>query len=106
MRPRGRPVGSQVRTNIIEILFFLHEAYGYEIYKHYCVLYPKVTLRLMYYHLARGVELGEFKIEKIDKQEGLYSWGKSSERTIYRLGASAKPAMTNQAKEYFGGLKK
>lgn len=101
MKHRGRPVGSGVRNNIIDILYFLKSAYGYEIYKHYIELFPKVTLRLMYYHLAKGISMGEFKVEKVERNEGDYSWGKSSERTIYSLGENAKPAMNTDVKEYF-----
>ncbi|MEM4260298.1 MAG: hypothetical protein QXG00_03605 [Candidatus Woesearchaeota archaeon] len=101
MKHRGRPVGSDVRNNIIDILYFLKSAYGYEIYKHYIELFPKVTLRVIYYHLTKGISMGEFKIEKIEKNEGNYSWGKMSERTIYSLGDNAKPSMNDSVKKYF-----
>ena len=80
MAKRGRPIKSQVRQNIIEILYFLGKAYGYEIYKVYKEVYPNVTLRLMYYHLRKGVEIGEFKVESVKKVQGDYSWGPEAEK--------------------------
>jgi len=69
---RGRPVRSVIRQNVVEILFHLGKAYGYDIYKIYKAVFPKVTLRSIYYHLKKGVSLGEFKVEKIE-QEILYN---------------------------------
>jgi len=51
MAKRGRPVKSEIRQNIVEILFYLKRAYGYDIYKVYIKIFPKVTLRSIYYHL-------------------------------------------------------
>lgn len=76
---------------MIEILFVLGEAYGYQIYKVYKRIYPPVTLRSMYYHLKKGCELGEFEKLRIEKDQGEYSWGPSTERIIYKLGPHAKP---------------
>ena len=42
---KGRPVRSEIRQNIVEILHFIKKAYGYEIYKIYVAIFPKVTLR-------------------------------------------------------------
>ncbi|MBW3011587.1 hypothetical protein KY311_00215 [Candidatus Woesearchaeota archaeon] len=88
---RGRPVASQIRQNIIEILFFMNKGYGYDIYKTYRSLFPKVTLRSIYYHLKKGEQLGEFKVHKIQKEEGDYSWGNSVEKIYYTLGPNANP---------------
>jgi len=103
--PRGRPIRSAVRENIIEILYFLGKAYGYEIYKVYKVLFPKVTLRLIYYHLKKGIDLEEFKVEKVEKEKGDYSWGGTAEKTYYALGPKAKPKMDKRVKEYIDKIK-
>ncbi len=97
---RGRPVKSDIRQNIIEILHFLGKAYGYEIYKVYKAVYPKITLRSIYYNLKRGSELGEFKVEHIEKAKGEYSWGGEAEKIYYSLGPNAKPKVDAKLKEY------
>jgi hypothetical protein len=90
-RRPGRPIGSDVRQNMIEILFKHKELHGYELYKIYCDLFPKVSQRLIYYHLKRGVSLNEFRVVRVHKKEGNYSWGGSVENIIYSIGLSAKP---------------
>lgn len=97
---RGRPVQSEIRQNMIEILFFLGEAYGYQIYKVYKEIYPAVTLRSMYYHLKKGTQIGEFEKVRIDKDKGDYSWGPSTERIIYKLGSNAKPQGDERVEKY------
>jgi hypothetical protein len=103
---RGRPIGSQIRKNIIEILHFAGKAYGYEIYKAYVSIFPKVSLRVIYYHLKKGLQIKEFKLEKIEKEKGSYSWGDQAEKHYYSLGANAKPQADKRVKEYFDGLKR
>ena len=98
--PRGRPINSEVRNNIIEILYFLGKAYGYDIYKHYIELFPKTTMRNIYYHLKKGVSLEELKVEKIQKEEGNYSWGTTAEKIYYKLGPNANPKINEKVKEY------
>ena len=88
---RGRPVFSQVRQNMIEIIAVKGKAYGYEIFKAYKDIFPAVTLRLMYYHLKKGVELGEFRLEKVVKEKGSFSWGGEVEKSYYSLGPKAEP---------------
>ncbi|MBD3164349.1 hypothetical protein GF323_04050 [Candidatus Woesearchaeota archaeon] len=99
--PRGRPVKSQIRQNIVEILYFLHKGYGYDIYKAYRDIFPAVTMRSIYYHLNKGIETDEFKIAEVKKEEGDYSWGNTVTKTYYSLGPKAKPAMLKQVKDYF-----
>ena len=94
MGKRGRPVVSVIRQNMVEILFKIGNAYGYEIYKHYLENYPKITLRSIYYHLKKGVDIGEFEVEKVEKEKGEYSWGETAEKIYYRLGKSAAPQGT------------
>jgi len=98
---KGRPIGSQIRQNIIEILYFMKEGYGYEIYKTYIEIFPKVTMRSIYYHLRKGLDLGEFVIKKAGKEKGDYSWGSFADKVHYSLGSSAKPGLKKKVKEYF-----
>jgi len=102
---KGRPVKSEIRQNIVEILFFMKQGYGYEIYKAYIAIFPKVTMRSIYYHLKKGVSLEEFKVSKIEKEKGDYSWGPEAEKIYYGLGTSAKPTSNEKAKEYFESKK-
>ena len=85
---------------MVEILNYIKKAYGYEIYKHYVAIFPKVTLRSIYYHLKKGVSLGEFMVNKIEKEKGDYSWGSEAEKIYYSLGANAKPAGNDRVKSY------
>ena len=98
--PRGRPVKSQIRQNIIEILHFLGKAYGYDIYKIYKAIFPLVTMRSIYYHLKKGLALEEFKINKIEKEKGNFSWGSEVEKTYYSLGKNAKPTGNERVRKY------
>ena len=97
---RGRPVFSQIRQNIVEILYFLGKSYGYDIYKVYRAVLPKITMRSVYYQLRKGVELGEFRIERVSKEKGNYSWGSEAEKVYYKLGPNAKPIGEKRIKEY------
>ena len=71
----GRKPKSQIRDEIVELLYFLKEAYGYELYKKYCKVFDKkISMRSIYYHLNKGVELGIFNLKEIrdvKKGEGL-----------------------------------
>ena len=100
-KKRGRPIGSSIRQNLIEILFFKGKAYGYDLYKDYCALFPAVTLRVIYYHLKKLVALKEFKLETVKLEKGDYSWGGMAEKKYYVLGANAKPKMNPKVKAYF-----
>ena len=97
---KGRPIRSEIRQNVVEILHFINKAYGYEIYKVYVVIFPKVTLRSIYYNLRKGVDLGEFQVSKVEKQKGDYSWGTEAEKIYYSLGPNAKPLGNDRVKEY------
>ena len=104
--PKGRPVKSEIRQNIIEILCFIKEGYGYDIYRTYIAIFPKVTMRSIYYHLKKGVNLHEFKVSRIEKEKGNYSWGPEAEKIYYSLGENAKPAGNEKAGEYFDNRNK
>jgi len=101
MAKRGRPTHSVIRQNLIELLHFMGEAYGYQLYKAYKDLFAPVTLRVIYYHLAKGSSLKEFEVTGVKKTEGKYSWGPEAERIFYKLGPSAKPTNLAEVKAYF-----
>ena len=98
---RGRPVGSNIRQNIVEILYFMEKGYGYEVHKVYQEIFPKASRRVIYYHLKKGLQTEEFVVEKIEKESGSYSWGETAEKTYYALGPNAKPKIEPRVKEYF-----
>jgi hypothetical protein len=106
---RGRPVGSIIRSRLIEILYILGKAHGYELYKYYKEIdWPDtniITLRVVYYHLRKGASLGEFKLEHIEEERGSYSWGESAEKIYYTLGPQAKPSLDPKVKEQIDRLK-
>ena len=89
--PAGRPIKSEVRQNVVNILFLKSPLCGYEIYKIYQRVFGKAPLRLIYYHLKKGVEINEFEIQEIIKTRGDYSWGGEAEKIYYKLGIAAKP---------------
>ncbi len=105
MAERGRPIGSQIRKNIIEILYFLEEGYAYDIYKTYKQIFPNVTMRSIYYHLKKGVSLGEIKVSKIVKEKGEFSWGTVVEKTYYALGDQANPAGLEKVRDMLQEIK-
>ena len=98
---RGRPIGSKVRQNIVDILFYVGKAHGYKVFKIYRELFPKVTLRGIYYHLNKGVETGEFEVEEIKQEEGDYSWGGEAKKIYYKLGKHAVPSKDPRVKVFF-----
>lgn len=96
---RGRPAESVIRSNIVELLFFLGEAYGYDLYKKYLKVFgQKVSMRSIYYHLNKGVELGEFAIKEIQNIKGNYSWGEGVRRIVFKLGSNASPVGSVEVK--------
>lgn len=101
MGKRGRPTRSTIRQNLIDILQFMGEAYGYQMYKAYKDIYAPVTLRVIYYHLMKGKSLGEFEVAGVKKTQGSYSWGPEAERIFYKLGPNAKPKAPPEVKTYF-----
>ena len=105
-RKRGRPLHSDVRQNIIDILYLYKRLYGYQIYKIYMDLFPEITLRLVYYHVRKGTSTGEFSIKEIKKSSGNFSWGTTSENVLYELGPEAHPRINDQIKKHFETHKK
>lgn len=100
----ARPSKSLIRQNIVDILFFMKRSHGYEIYKIYIALFPKTTMRNIYYHLNKGLATGEFKKE-IQSVKGDYSWGTEAEKVFYSLGKNAKPTINKKIKEYLDSKK-
>lgn len=103
---KGRPIKSEIRQNVVEILYFVKRAYGYEIYKVYTAVFPKVTLRSIYYHLKKGAALGEFEVNKVEREKGDYSWGTEAEKIYYSLGPNAKPIGNDRVREYIESRQK
>jgi hypothetical protein len=99
-RKRGRPAVSVIRQNIVEIVYFLGAAHAYQIFKVYQTIFPKASMRSIYYHLKKGLTTGEFVIAKIEKVKGDFSWGPEVQRTLYKLSGKAKPKIDKRIKEY------
>ena len=97
---RGRPVGSAMRQNVVEILAVLEKGYGYQIAKIYNEIFEPVTQRSIYYHLRKGVITREFELEEIKSEKGQFSWGESCEKTYYSLGKEAKPRGNAKVEEF------
>jgi len=95
---RGRPVQSDIRTNIIEILFYLGQGYGYQISKIYQQIFPTCTREVIYYHLKKGVDLNLIEIKEVKREQGSYSWGDNVQKTYYCLGSEAKPKGNERVK--------
>ena len=106
MANRGRPVKSEIRENIIEILNVIGSMYGYKIHKFYNELFPPCTRENIYYNLRKGVTLGEFDLAEIKQEKGAYSWGTVVEKKYYKLGPKANPRNDPRVKEFFDKLKK
>jgi len=98
--PRGRPVRSDIRQNVVDILQYLKKGYGYQIAKIYNSIFPECTMEVIYYHLRKGVKLDEFMIEKIAKEKGNYSWGSEVEKIYYKLGSAAQPRPSKRIEEF------
>jgi len=97
---RGRPIKSQIRQNIVEILHFLNQGYGYQIAKIYNEVFPQVTQRSIYYHLRKGIQTKEIKINKIKQEEGDFSWGRMVEKIYYTLGPESAPKEDQRVKDF------
>lgn len=99
--PRGRPLKSAIRQNVVEILSALgRPCYGYELYRMYRRIFPRATLRVLYYHLRKGVATGEFTVARVEEAKGKYSWGSSAEKVYYTLGPMAQPKGDSRIQEF------
>ena len=99
MSKRGRVVGSAIRDNLVELLFFLDKAHAYELYKHYKKVFGPVSIRSIYYNLTKGKDLGVFEIKEIQKVEGNFSWGPQAQRIIFSLTDKAEPKQDTKVKQ-------
>lgn len=105
MKKKGRPVKSQIRENILEILQVGGPLHGYEIFNIYCEIFGKVHIRSIYYHLKKGTTIGEMKVDKIVQEIGEYSWGNKAEKTYYTVGEYVKSTVNPNVKKYFEAKK-
>ena|SRR3989338_7784611 len=96
----GRPTKSIIRQNVIEILYHLEKGYGYQIAKIYNELFSPVTQRSIYYHLRKGMETREIKMNKVEQESGDFSWGSVVQKTYYTLGPQASPQGDIKIKEF------
>jgi hypothetical protein len=101
---RGRPSISRIRQNIVEILSVCRQAYGYEIYRAYKEIFTAPTMRSIYFQLKKGMETNEFIVESVRREEGEYSWGKTADKTYYRLGPCANPSGDKRVRDYFSRI--
>lgn len=98
---RGRPTKSQIRQNIVEMMFYLGKAYGYQVAKLYNEIFPEACQRSIYYHLKKGISTREIEEEEIVEEVGNYSWGTRVEKVYYKLGKEAQVKGSTRVKEYF-----
>jgi hypothetical protein len=103
---RGRPVKSEIRQNIVDILQYLGPSYGYHIYKVYSALFAECTKEVLYYHLRKGLKTGEFIVKEVKREEGSFSWGPVVEKIYYALGPDAMPRVNSKIKEYVENMQK
>ena len=90
---RGRPRGSKIRQNLINLIFIVGKGYGYELHKLYCRVFPECTREVIYYHLRKGLANEEFKLEEVKLETGDFSWGNTVRKLVYSLGPNAKPVL-------------
>jgi hypothetical protein len=57
-------------------------------------------MRSIYYHLKKGVDLGELSLNKVEKEKGDYSWGDYAEKTYYSLGKKAQAKGDSKVEEF------
>ncbi len=104
-KSRGRPARSEIRQNIVDILYQSGPLYGYKIHRIYISIFPKITMRSVYYHLAKGQNTGEIEVDSVKKEKGEYSWGTEVEKTYYKLGRMAQPRENRRVKEFLSKKK-
>lgn len=101
----ARRVGSIVRDRLKEMLYVVGELTAYDAYKHYIVIFGKISQRNIYYQFEKGTELAEFVVAKVEEEKGDYSWGTSTTKKYYRLGPASTPVLNEAVRNYFSSLK-
>jgi DNA-binding PadR family transcriptional regulator len=96
---RGRVVGSLIRDNVVELLYFMEKSHAYEIAKTYKKVFGPISIRSVYYNLKKGQELGIFEVKEIQKVEGNFSWGSTAQRICYGLTDKAEPKINLKLKD-------
>jgi hypothetical protein len=104
--PRGRPVRSEIRQNVIDIVNAIGTSYGYLIYRVYREVFRECTIESVYYHLRKGSKTGELRIAEVRQENGDFSWGPVSEKIFYELGPNAKPRDDPRIIDAYKRLKK
>lgn len=104
-RKRGRPLKSVVRDRLKEMLYIAGELTAYEAHKYYIQLFAKTSQRNIYYQLQKGVEIGMFKIARVEEEKGDFSWGPISKKTYYELADKQGATINESIQEYFQELK-
>lgn len=84
---------NKVRLGIIDLIEKHGEMYGYQLHKIYEKEIGPISLRLLYYHLAKGIKEGLFEVTVREEEKGC-SWGGKVERKYYSL--SLKPKEYNR----------
>ncbi len=97
---RGRPAKSEIRQRIIDILHVIGSGYGYDIHKIYIQIFRPCTRESVYYHLKKGVAIGELAVQETILEKGDYSWGSTVEKTYYILGPNATPREDEDIKRW------
>ncbi len=106
MALQGRPFGSKIRKNIVNLLFLMGKGYGYEIHKYYIELFVPCTREVIYYNLKKGLQTEEFKLDMVKIEQGNFSWGPQTRKLIYSLGKLANPNIDLDLKSKFDELVK
>lgn len=103
---KGRPIKSKIRQNIVEILYYLDEGYGYQIAKMYNEIFPTATQRSIYYNLQKGLLTKEIQVHKIKEEKGDFSLGSMVEKKYYSLGKNAEPTGEKRVQDFLKKYKK
>jgi hypothetical protein len=99
----GRKPYSEIRENIVKILMVIGKADGYLVSKVYERVFPKATMRSIYYHLNKGLELGIFRPEEIIDEHGSFSWGNIARKVYYSLSPGKTAQLDLALKEKIRG---
>ncbi|MGM5480804.1 MAG: hypothetical protein ACQESE_00170 [Nanobdellota archaeon] len=98
--PRGRPTYSLVRERLKQLLYLLGPLTAYDAHKHYTKLFAKTSRRNVYYQLSKGEEMGLFKIDRVEEEQGDYSWGSISRKVYYKLAGKTPVNIEDRVRNY------